>query len=127
MMGKIALNITSGEVRATPTAAPHAAVWALAAIHACTNHACTAPSGSSSGGGGGGGGRGANVYAMFVCAPEVDTGVIHQCIAKEPLSIGEELTLCYATDATAREAGYTSVRAFLKERRLFDCQCATCT
>lgn len=117
VMAQIALNITLGNVESTDSS-ESVSIWALAAVHACTNHCCYPQESTRCG-------TAPNVEQHF--EPCDALGLKHRCVAIGPIEHGEELTLCYATESTAREAGYSELRQFLKERRLFDCVCVNCT
>ena len=150
LMASVALNVTSGSVTVTSKEGGGASkIWALAQIHACTNHTCcpaaveeavaVAGIGTGAGAGEAGAAAGAataailpNVFPEFVPADATAASgrgggfLMHRCVALRPIAAGDELTISYATQATATAAGYATVRAFLKGRRFFDCQCAAC-
>ena len=94
-MAQLGLNITDGRVECGATgegkdgsAGSDVEIWAVAAVHACTNHACTPPPTRRSSNGGGGGGP--NVRPDFVSTPGV--GLTHRAIAIRRIAPGEELT-----------------------------------
>ena len=116
IMAKVALNITNGEAVAVEGQAVPIPIWAIAAIHACTNHCCCSPSPLSN--------EGPNVYQSF--SPHGANGLMHRCVALHDIDYEDELTLCYTTIDEAREAGFNNVQQFLEERRLFHCECRVC-
>ena len=93
-MAQLGLNITDGRVEFGTTgegkdgsAGGDIEIWAVAAVHACTNHACTPPPTRRRISGGGGG---PNVRPDFVSTPGV--GLTHRAIAIRRIAPGEELT-----------------------------------
>ena len=114
VMAQVALNMTQGSVENGGSRPVE--IWAIAAVHACTNHCC--PPGVASAA------LGPNVHPEFLS--DGVGGLWHRCVADRDLVEGEELTICYDTAATAREAGHGSLRGCLKQRRHFDCRCSTC-
>jgi hypothetical protein len=111
VMAQVALNITQGYAEA----GRQVEIWALAAVHAATNHCCPPRVR---------GRKGPNVHPEFV--PSGAVGLRHRCVADRAIATEEELTLCYDTVTTAQEGGFDNLRSCLKQRRHFDCRCSTC-
>jgi hypothetical protein len=110
------INLNSG--RAGPVGVPQqdCDLWFVSKLHAAVNHSCLQQKRHA-----GLDPNGPNAKMAF----SHDLGCFSvRCVAVREIGIGEEITICYATGDISRAAGDSSLHAYLKRTRNFDCMCA---